>query len=227
MIATRICRIVPGVLVLLAGTSLAPAQENREQQETRREQPAKTEAAEKFDTATVLSKIHQTNQREIELGQLAMEKAESRDVRAFGELLVRDHRNADRKLRRLVEDKGIELVEPRPQTVEEKKQDQQKQQAKQRLQKLEGTEFDEVYLTTMEREHTASIRMLTRAHKTLEDRDVRDFVGAKIPILKQHLALALRLQGKDADLQHTIFEEEPEREELRDEQAQEKDRSDE
>lgn len=146
--------------------------------------------------AKVLSKIHHTNQMEIQAGKLAMEKGHSEDVRDYGERLRRDHQNADKRLKALVEQEDVPLVKPQPQTEKEKKQAKKQKQTMQKLQTLEGEEFDEAFLKFMVEGHQHSIQTLSKAHEKLEDPDVRDLVGKLIPILEQHLQLAKNLRGE-------------------------------
>src|SRR4051812_41994402 len=63
------------------------------------------------DAQTVLSDIHKDNQMEIRMGKLAQEKGQSADVRSFGERLVKDHQDADDKVKTLAEKQGI-VLEP-------------------------------------------------------------------------------------------------------------------
>src|SRR5688572_22786392 len=46
----------------------------------------------------VLSDLHKTNQKEIQLGQLAQQKGASAEVRNFGQHLIKDHQEADAKV---------------------------------------------------------------------------------------------------------------------------------
>lgn len=147
----------------------------------------------------VLSKMHKTNQMEVKAGKLAMQKGSAEDVREYGERLMRDHQMNDDKVKKLAEEEGITLVKPEPQTQEEKKRAKHQKETMQKLQKLEGEEFDRVYLKFMVEGHEHAIKTLSKAlEEKLKDPDVRELVEKSVPILQQHLELARQLRGKPA-----------------------------
>ncbi len=77
---------------------------------------------------------------EVELGQLAVQKATSDDVKKFGQRMVDDHSKANDKLKELAASKGINL----PQAPNAKQE-----AAKDRLSKLSGDQFDKAYMRDM------------------------------------------------------------------------------
>jgi putative membrane protein len=54
--------------------------------------------AAKMDPAELLSRIHDTNREEIQLGILAKSKARNLQVREYGERLVKDHTEAENQV---------------------------------------------------------------------------------------------------------------------------------
>lgn len=153
--------------------------------------------SEKQMETKVLSKMHHVNQMEIKAGQMAMEKGQSSDVRAYGRRLRNDHQFADKKVTELAKAEGIKLMEPNPTTPEEKQQAQEEKQMMEKLQMAQGGEFDTAFLKAMEKGHTKAIETLTQAHEKLQDPQVRGLVAKLIPILKQHLQLARNLEKSE------------------------------
>lgn len=63
----------------------------------------------KSDTnAEILSKLHESDQAEIGMGKLALERATSPQVKSYGEMLIRDHAAADRKVTQVARNIGVQ-----------------------------------------------------------------------------------------------------------------------
>src|ERR1700674_460260 len=73
---------------------------------------------------------------EVELGELAKQKAVSQEIRTFAERMVADHSKANDELRRLASQKGAVL----PAEMSHKESAEMKH-----LQKLTGRDFDKAY----------------------------------------------------------------------------------
>ena len=143
----------------------------------------------------VLSKIHQTNQMEVSLGHLAEEKATRSGVRAYGDRLWRDHHIADLKVKALARAEGVELIQPKPQTKQERQFQQSQMKIVDKLKAVQGPEFDQIYLNAMVQGHTHAIDTLDDVAGRLNDENVRSLVEKLIPILKQHRELARHLEA--------------------------------
>ena len=146
-------------------------------------------------TGMVLSKMHMTNQMEVKLGELAMKKGASDEVRRYGDRLVRDHRFADGKVEDMAKAQGITLSMPEPKSEAEKQDMQKDQEMAQKLEGLSGRDFDKMFLQMMAMGHQKAIAMLTQAHDTTKDARLEDMLGKMIPILRQHEVVAQKLQS--------------------------------
>src|SRR4051812_15227539 len=71
--------------------------------------PAAARAADAPTAAEVLPKLHQSNQREIEMGKMAEKNGQSKQVKAYGKALVDDHTAADKKVKALAKQEKIDL----------------------------------------------------------------------------------------------------------------------
>jgi putative membrane protein len=132
--------------------------------------------------AELVSRIHQTNQMEIEIGQLGMRKAGTAELRRYGDLLVRDHRLADRRLLALAKDRKIEL-QPVVRTADESRVFDE-------LTSADKKTFDGAFLKAMDEGHGKAITMLEEARAGIKDDGLRRLVVRLVPILHQHQDLA-------------------------------------
>lgn len=139
----------------------------------------------------VLSDMHQMNNMQIEMGQMALDKGTTAEVRRFGDRLMRDHKVGDDKVVGLADELGIALMEMPP------KPEQMKM--KQNLQSASGEAFDQAYIEAMRKSHQQAIKKLTMARDTLDTEEVVDLAAMMIPIMEQHRDLALHLQGVDPE----------------------------
>jgi putative membrane protein len=147
--------------------------------------------------AEVLSKMHQANQMEIKGGELAKSKAADAHVRNYADLLVKDHKVADKMIQDLARKQGITLTEPMPKTDEEKSQMEMQKQAMAELESLSGPEFDRKFLAINKQAHDMAVQMTTTAAQQLKPGPVQMLVSRMVPILKQHDTLAEHLGQRE------------------------------
>jgi putative membrane protein len=138
----------------------------------------------KFATqAAVISKA------EIELGKLAMEKSQNKDVRSFAQRMVKDHQAADAKLKKIAAAENITL----PQSL-----DAEHQALKQKLSKLEGEAFDREYAKEMEKGHDKAVALFESASQAQQmPSELKQFAASTLPTLKEHHELAESLHDKE------------------------------
>jgi putative membrane protein len=118
---------------------------------------------------------------EVQLGQLAKQKAQSDEVKQFGERMVQDHSKANAQLEKIAKQDNIEL----PTTLGH---DAQKEMD--RLQKLSGAEFDQQYMKHMVSDHKKDIKAFEKEAKSGKNQDLKTFASETLPTLKEHLQLA-------------------------------------
>jgi len=118
---------------------------------------------------------------EIELGKLAEEKAELKEVREFGKHMAHQHMKICEKLRELATMKNITL--PDSLSPEGKS-------AKEELEKLHGKKFDEAYMTAMVEGHKKALACIEKEDGYTNDPDMKAFTEKTIPIIKEHLQMA-------------------------------------
>jgi putative membrane protein len=118
---------------------------------------------------------------EVALGQLAVEKASSADVKKFGQRMVDDHSKANDQLKQLAFQKNVSL----PQDLNAKDK-----AAKARLEKLSGEQFDQAYMKDMVKDHTKDVSDFKRESMSAQDPDVKKFAAETLPTLEDHLKQA-------------------------------------
>jgi len=100
----------------------------------------------KSTNVSPVAKAIEINEAEVELGKIALGKAENARVKDFASMMVKEHSDALNKLR---------AVQGAPSDVKLNAKDQQ---AADRLSKLSGAEFDREYMRVMVTDHQEAVK---------------------------------------------------------------------
>ena len=122
---------------------------------------------------------------EVELGQLAQQKAVTQRVKDFGAMMVRDHTKANEALKNTVSGK-ITV----PSTLSDKHQRHIND-----LKDETGLAFDKEYMKMMLDDHEADIKKFESIAKDSKDPAVRDFAKNTLPTLLTHLDSAKAIRN--------------------------------
>jgi putative membrane protein len=118
---------------------------------------------------------------EVQMGQLAVQKASSPQTKDLAQQLVKDHTAANKQLAALADRKHANVVlQPQPSDVMDK------------LQSLSGSDFDKAYASAMVGGHQKAIALFDSASHS-SDPDVAAFASKTLPTLKHHLQMAQKL----------------------------------
>ena len=128
-----------------------------------------------------LEKAAQGGIAEVELGKLATQKAQSDDVKKFGQKMVDDHSKANDQLKQLASQKGVTL----PTTM-----DRSSQKEYDRLSKLSGSDFDQEYMKHMVSDHKKDVSEFKSEASKAKDADLKQWAQTTLPVLEEHLKLA-------------------------------------
>lgn len=134
--------------------------------------------------STFVKKAAQGGLAEVELGQLAVQKASNEEVKKFGQRMVDDHTKANEQLKQVAAEKQIEI----PQTINAKDK-----ATKARLDKLSGEKFDKAYMKDMVKDHRKDVAEFEQEAKMAKDQQIKSFVEQTLPTLKDHLQEAERI----------------------------------
>ena len=155
--------------------------------------PAKPAGVTKSEAAKVArsdSKFMETaavdGMAEVQMGQLAQQKAASDQVKQFAQRMVDDHGRANAKLKQIASAKGVNLPT---------KPDSKHERGIDKLGKLSGAEFDREYMELMADEHRKDVADFEKQAKSAKDADLRQFVQETTPTLKEHLKMAQSLHS--------------------------------
>jgi putative membrane protein len=118
---------------------------------------------------------------EVELGKLAQQKAQSADVKQFGQRMEQDHSQANEQLMSVASGKSIDMP---------KQLDREHKQLRDKLAKANGADFDREYMQAMVKDHKKDIKAFEKEAKSGKDADVKNFAQSTLPTLQQHLQMA-------------------------------------
>ena len=121
------------------------------------------------------------NLMEIQLGQLAQNKASNPAVKQFAQRMVADHNNLQNQLTSVASSGGQSFTP----TMDSRHQNQIN-----RLQNLSGAEFDRNYMSLMIRAHQRDVNNFQTQSQSANSAQVRTLAANSLPVLQQHLSLA-------------------------------------
>lgn len=117
------------------------------------------------------------NLQEVSAGQQAIQKAARPDVKAFGQIMVKDHGMAEQQLLQLAKNKNINLPAAATGGI----------QPDLNLKNAEAN-FDKLYVHGMVTSHRSTVQTFETYATTGKDPDVRAFAQRTLPTLRAHLA---------------------------------------
>ena len=134
-----------------------------------------------------IKQLADANMTEVQAGKVALEKAQSDEVKQFGQHMVDDHGKLLEDVQKLAQDKGVDLPD----------QPSAKHQAA--IKKLQGTpeaKFDQAYMQEMVKDHRADVRELQKLASNAKDPDVKAAAREALPKVRDHLKMAQETVGK-------------------------------
>jgi putative membrane protein len=115
---------------------------------------------------------------EVKLGELAAQKGTRDDVKAFGQMMVKDHAAINDDLKAVAAQKGVTL----PDSLDAKHQGMVDKMAA-----LTGSQFDDAYISAMIKAHQQDAKAFKAESAATQDADIKSFVDKSIPIVDAHL----------------------------------------
>ena len=135
------------VLALVMAATPVLGQEGREKPAAEKATPSRSvesPPATGADTQGFINDMTIVGLTEVQLGKLATERAASADVKAFGQMMVKDHSQAGDELKKVASQLKIQP----PTQLDQKHKD-----LVDKLSKLQGAEFDREYVNAMVQGH--------------------------------------------------------------------------
>lgn len=144
--------------------------------------PAQADASD----STFVNEAATTGIAEIQSSQLALEKTENPQVKAFAQRMIDDHSKANRELFDLAKDNGFDVPDEAALTA---------QADKMMLQVQDGASFDSAYARHQVDAHEHAIQLFEDHEKSTTAKEpFRMYAHQTIPVLKHHLEAAMQLQ---------------------------------
>jgi len=158
------------------------------------------------DAREFISNMAIAGMAEVQLGKVAAERGQDPDVKAFGQIMVRDHTKAGEELKQVASKAGVQL----PAQLDDKHRE-----LADRLMKLQGQEFDREYMKAMvdghddvheqllqqagwisTRNDTSVPAAVGTSGSTSDDSGVRQWAMKALPVVQQHLQRAREIREK-------------------------------
>jgi putative membrane protein len=142
-------------------------------------------AAEKSEVE-LLTNIARDGLLEVDLGKLAEKKATNADVKAFARHMVRDHSDANAKLKQAADKDKVEL--PNDLTPDQKKKEAA-------LAILSGDAFDKEYISEMCTGHDKAVDAISK-ETHIGSGNAKKWADDTLPTIKEHKKEADQLKAK-------------------------------
>jgi len=136
--------------------------------------------------ADVLTKLHHSNQMEIEAGKLAQEKGQSKAIKDFGKMLVRDHSATEKRINSVAKQLKVELPAAAPPMKHEKLE---------KARALTGAEFDKAFTEAMVEDHKTDVEEITLARDKTTVPQLKKLLTEIVPKLEKHRTQAEKLNA--------------------------------
>lgn len=119
---------------------------------------------------------------EVTLGQLALQRANSPEIKQFAQRMIQEHTQANRELIQIAASKGFTPpTSPGPRY----------EAVRQQMLQLSGADFDRAYMTEAGLNgHLESAAIYQRQIALGQDADLKAFAAKTLPIVQQHLRMA-------------------------------------
>jgi len=118
---------------------------------------------------------------EVELGQLAANKASSQNVKDFGQKMADDHGKANQELKDCAQKLGIGIPDHMSAT---------EMAEKAKLSAYSGSHFDRSYMAHLLADHRQDIAAFKREAADGQNPEIKAFASKTLPTLEEHLRLA-------------------------------------
>ncbi|NJL39209.1 MAG: DUF4142 domain-containing protein [Leptolyngbyaceae cyanobacterium RM2_2_4] len=123
----------------------------------------------------------QSNNAEIQTSQLALERAESEEVRQFAQQMIQEHTLANQRLQQLVSEYGVNLpADPGPLN----------QAIAEQLSQLSGAEFDRAYMGAQVNAHLRTIALYQTQIQQGQEESLRQYATQLLPAIAEHYEMA-------------------------------------
>ena len=129
---------------------------------------------------TFIKKAAMGGMTEVKLGEMASQKGDSKEVKGFGDKMVKDHTKINDNLKEVAGKLGA--------TVPEDLDAMHKAKVA-KMDKMSGAAFDKAYVNGMIMAHEKDIAEFQKADKEVKSDDLKKFIEDSIPTMQEHLEM--------------------------------------
>lgn len=119
-----------------------------------------------------------SDQNEIQLSKLALEKSTNSMVKDHANMMIKDHSKSTADLKAIAQKKSVTLPPD---------MDGEHKAIAADMRKLSGSAFDKKYLDQMTTDHQKTLNTLAAHQKMTQDADVQGFITKTMPVVQGHL----------------------------------------
>jgi putative membrane protein len=163
-------------------SQVQPNQPNQQMPGTTSTQDSNTggDTVQSMRDKTFLRKAAEGGLVEVQLGQLAVQKGTSDEVKSFGQKMVDDHAKLNEKIALVADSLGVMI--PRHLNKED-------QAEYEKLSALTGDAFDKEYIAFMVKDHHADLREFRIEANATTDADLKQVVTEGAQVIHDHMVL--------------------------------------
>lgn len=167
---------------LLLGLAIAaPAANANDSEHHSPKKKASNSAKACMSTPGFVKEAAQGGMAEVELGQLAVQRAQDPDIKQFAQRMIDDHARANAALKQLAQQKKWKL----PTDMSSKQK-----MIYNSLHDKAGADFDREYAKMMVEDHDHDLKMFEAYSEHGKDADVKTFASSTVPTLRDHQQMA-------------------------------------
>ena len=137
------------------------------------------------ETTNFLVKAANGGMAEVQLGDLAQQKATNQQVKDFGKMMVKDHNGVNEQVKSLAAQRNVTL----PATISDDMKSHYDD-----LAKKSTKDFDKAYVDMMVKDHNEDIDLFEKSADRINDAEVKTFINNTLPKLRSHLEAIKSIQ---------------------------------
>lgn len=127
------------------------------------------------------------NLAEVQLGQLALDRGQSQDVKSFAQRLKDDHGKSHDQLKSLTAEQNVTM----PSKVDEKHT-----RVFTKLSRVSAREFDKTFMDEMVKDHEADVREFEQEAAEAQEPSIKAWARDTLPTLREHLQSARDISSR-------------------------------
>lgn len=136
------------------------------------------------DDASFMVEVANGGMTEVALSKLAEQKASSQRVKDFASMMVKDHTQANDRLKSIASSKNVTL----PDSLSEKSKG-----VLEKLTNAKSINFDKQYMQVMLDDHQATVKKLEDGTQQSQDTQLKQWISNVLPVVQMHLDSAVSI----------------------------------